>query len=208
MKSHLIKFPIFYLFLAGSICFGQNNLAIIDSMIIDIINESTKESIEQKKDSIIILNINSQDNEIAGYLRLKLGNFFFQNNQKVFRNFPEDSSFDGTVLEVQNFQTQIQYSEPYEKYFFGKNYVKRNILVLLTAQVYNYSNHKIIYPIESESHFNDEIEYNEIENIENSPYKFTRGILADNTLWQKILEPALVVSSVIVVLLLLFTQRS
>ncbi len=208
MKSHLSKFIVFYLFIMGSFCFGQNNLAIIDSLLIEIVKESTKESFEQNKEDKIIISIDSLDNKIAGYLRLKLGNFFSQNKQQVFRNFPSDSSFEGKVLEIQNFQIKIKYSEPFGKDFLGKNYVKRNIWVLLTAQIYNYTNHKIIYPIESETNFSDEIEFNEIENIEDSPYKFTHGKLADITLWQKMLEPALVVSSVITVLLLLFTQRS
>lgn len=208
MKLHLIKFIVFYLYCAGSVCFSQNNLAIIDSLIIEIVNESTKELIEQKEKNNLILDINNSDNEIAGYLRLTLGNFYSQNHKNIFRNFPVDSSFEGKVLDVRDFQIRIQYSEPYEENFLGKTFVKRHVSVVLKAQIYNFADKKVIYPMDNEAHFKDEIEFNEIENIENSPYKFTRGELADITLWQRILEPALVVSSVIVVLLLLFTQRS
>ena len=208
MKLHLIKFAAFYLVILNIQCFGQNNLNIIDSLLVNISNE-IKESFEDKfENKNIILNVIGSENETNRYIKNKIGNIFSQNNNQVFRNFTADSSFEGTVFEVQNFQTIISYSEPYEKEILGTDFVDRHIFVVLEGQIYNYKDNKIISAIEKNKDFKDEIEYDQIKEVESSPYRFTQGEIVDITMWQKILEPALVVSSVVAVLLLLFTQRS
>lgn len=208
MKLHLVKFAAFYLLILNVQCMGQSNLKIIDSLIVNISNEIKEANqgiFENKK---IILNIPGSQGASNNYLKIKLGNIFSQYNNQVFRNFTADSSFEGTVIEVQDFQINIKYSEPYEKKILGTDFVHRFVSVKLNGQIYNYRNKKIISALENYEEFEDEIEYSKIKDIEISPYNFTTGKFADITMWQKILEPALVVSSVVVVLLLLFTQRS
>ena len=63
-------------------------------------------------------------------------------------------------------------------------------------------------PLKFKKQYNDEIEYNDINKMEESPFAFTYGTTAGISYWQQFLEPALVVSSVLAALLLLFTQRS
>jgi len=208
MKLHLIKFIAFYLFIMVGQCLGQNNLTIIDSLLVNITNE-IRESVDDRiENKNIILNVINSKNETGRYIKYILGNLLSQNNNQVFRNFPADSSFEGTVFEVQNFQTKISYSEPYEKKILGSDFVHRYVFVKLEGQIYNYKDHKIISAIKKEKEYKDETEYKKINEVELSPYSFTQGAITDITMWQKILEPALVVSSVLAVLLLLFTQRS
>ena len=89
-----------------------------------------------------------------------------------------------------------------------KTLIPRLILFKIEGQVYNYMDSRVIMPVKIEKQFTDEIIYSEIVIIEQSPFEFTYGTQAGVTFWQEILEPAIVVSSVLVVLLLLFTQRS
>jgi hypothetical protein len=208
MKLHLIKSAVFYLVILCTQSIGQNNLTIIDSLLVNLTDEVVESSEGRLQDRSIIINVAGLEPEVSGYLRLKLGNFLSKSSHKIFRNFPADSSFEGTVFEVQKFQTLINYSEPYEKKTFGNTVVHRDVRVILEGQIYNFKDHRVILPIKKEKKYTDEIEYKNINEVEISPYKFTYGKLADITFWQKVLEPVLVVSSVLVVLLLLFTQRS
>jgi len=86
--------------------------------------------------------------------------------------------------------------------------VQRLILFTIEGQVYNFNDKRVVLPVKLEKQYTDEIIYSEIEMLEESPFEFTYGTRAGITFWQEILEPAIVVSSVLVVLLLLFTQRS
>ena len=207
MSKILINFCAFCLMLSGINIYAQNNLTIIDSLI----NESTNEILKSGENEIydsVILHIGEFNNNIDGYLRTEIGNSLKKKNYQVFRNFPKDSSFESTVLQVHNCTIKIDYSEPFSKSMLDETLVKRKILVSVVGQLYNNTDNKVISPVEYNKQFEDEIKYNEIELMEESPYGFTYGTKSGITFWQNILEPVLVVSSVLTVLLLLFTQRS
>jgi len=207
MSRLVINFCAFCLLLSGINLFAQNNLSKVDSLTDEITLEILKAD-ENKIHENVILQIGELNNNIDGYLRTKISNIFKENNYQVFRNFPKDSSFESTVLQVQNCVIKIEYSEPFSKSMLDETLVKRLILVSVEGQLYNGKDNSVILPVKLNKKFEDEIKYNEIELMEESPYSFTYGTKSGITLWQEILEPALVVSSVVTVLLLLFTQRS
>ncbi|MCK5032592.1 MAG: hypothetical protein KAS18_03135 [Calditrichia bacterium] len=207
MKLLIINFCAFCLLLSCSQLFAQNNLAIIDSLVTEMTTEIINSSETEIKKNVI-LKIGEFEYNLSGYLRTKIGNILSENNYNVFRNFPKDTSFESTIFEVQNCNVLIKYSEPFYKQMLGETLIPRLILFKIEGQVYNYIDSRVIMPVKIEKQFTDEIIYSEIVMIEQSPFEFTYGTQAGVTFWQEILEPAIVVSSVLVVLLLLFTQRS
>jgi len=208
MKLHLVKFSVFCLLLLTVQAAGQENISIIDSLTEEIVNELVTASNGELSTKDIVLSLNNLDGEKAGYLKLKVGNYFSTGDQKIYRNFNGDSSFEGAVIEVDKFQTYIKYSEPYIKELFENRIVKRYIEVMITGQTYDFKSKQIICTVDGKKAYMDEILYSSIDKMENSPYSFSQGVLSDISAWQKFLEPALVISSVVGVLILLFTQRS
>jgi hypothetical protein len=186
---------------------SQNNLAIIDSLVTEV----TKDLIDSSKNEFqdnVVLKVSEIDRNIGGYLISKIGNILTENNYQVFRNFPKDTSFENTVFEVQNCGIWINYSEPYSMEILDETLVQRIIILKIDGQIHNHADGKVILPVKIEKKFIDEIIYSEIDLLEESPFEFTFGTRSGITFWQGILEPVIVVSSVLVVLLLLFTQRS
>lgn len=186
---------------------ARNNLQVIDSLV----NEITIDILEAGNKRIsknVVLKIGDFKQNLNSYLSTKIGNILTENNYQAFRNFPKDTSFEFTVFEIQNFALDIKYSEPFSDGFFDDELVQRIVDLKLTGQVYNGESLEIIIPIKKNKKFVDEINYKNIEKMEESPYQFTFGEKAGLTAWQKLFEPVLVMSSVLTVLLLLFTQRS
>lgn len=186
---------------------AQNNLSIIDSMVTEITMNVLDSPKKEFKDNIV-LKIGKIERNISSYLTTKIGNILLTNNYRVFRNFPNDTSFENTVFEVQSCGIWINYSEPYSSQLLDETLVQRVILLKMDGQIYNLIDSRVILPVKIDKQYSDEIRYNEIDLLEESPFQFTYGTRAGITLWQEILEPTIVVSSVLIVLLLLFTQRS
>ena len=207
MRFLIINFFAFCLLLSGSQLHAQNNLAIIDSLVTEITMDLIESSKSEFKDNVV-LKVGEIDRNISGYLRNKMGNILTEYKYQVFRNFPKDSSFENTVFEVQNCGIWINYSEPFSKQMLNETFVQRVIIFKIDGQIYNYTDSRVILPVKIEKQLTDEIIYSEIDMLEESPFEFTYGTRSGITFWQAILEPAIVVSSVLVVLLLLFTQRS
>ena len=155
-----------------------------------------------------MIKIGEFDQNLTGYLETNISNALAQSNYTVFRNFPVDTTFENTVFEIVNCMVQIQYSEPNTWDVFKEAKVERIIQLSIEGQIYNSKDNKVLLPIKTSKYFSDPIYYDQIEELEQSPYPFTNGKKADISSWQKIIEPVIVVSSVLVVVLLLFTQRS
>ena len=207
MRRLLINFCAFCLLLPVINLLAQNNLNILDSLM----NDMTLEILEAGKNEInknVVLQIGEFDRNKTGYLKTKIGNKLAENNYQVFRNFPKDTSFESTVLDVQKCEIFIDYSEPFSKSMMDVVLVQRMILFEIEGQIYNSYDKRVILPLKFKKQYNDEIEYNDINKMEESPFAFTYGTTAGISYWQQFLEPALVVSSVLAALLLLFTQRS
>lgn len=207
MKLLIFNFCAFCLFVSGSQLFAQNNLTIVDSLVTEMTTEIIDLSKNELKNNIVLV-VGDFGRNISSYITTKIGNILSENKYKVFRNFPKDTSFESTVLEVHNCNVLIYYSEPFSKHMLGETFVQRLVLFSIEGQVYNFKNSRVILPIKLEKQYTDEIIYSDIEMLEESPLKFTYGAKAGITFWQEILEPAIVVSSVLAALLLLFTQRS
>jgi hypothetical protein len=166
------------------------------------------EAFNNKKMDSLAIDVSELEWEKSNYLKVLIGNLATKKSFKVFRNYNQTSSFQGLVLTITQFTTYVEYSKPFEKTFFGENFVSRRIETELRGQFYSARSDEIIKAIDKKTKYSDEIPYGIIADIENSGYSFSKGIREDYSFWEKIYEPVLVVASVGVVVYLFFTQRT
>lgn len=208
MKDHLSNFYILLLLTAmSSIGMGRSNIDIIDSLTIAIIEDEVIAHNNSLSDSIIIKLV-SPDQEDIDYLTIILGNVLSENSFNVYRNYSSGLSFQGIVLEVIKFAVEVTYTQSSNARDRDQEYVNRKIVVGLAGQIYDVPTGKILKSVTGTRSYSDEIIYQDIEMLENSPYSFTRGKRGEYTHWEKWIEPVIVVTSVAVVAFLFFNIRT
>ena len=203
-----IKIFLFNLLLILTILRGevQNNLVVINSAIHEIILDTIIDNYLDNEDSIavVIKDVTSEEKE---YILLNICEGLLAKSYNVFRNFIPDYSFHGYVLEIGKSSIHVIYSKPYNKKLFGKSFVKRKIITSLGFQLYKNQSHQILESIIKTTEKEDEIEYNQINEVEKSPYSFTIGQKSGYSFWHKMFEPILVISSCTVIVYMFFVQR-
>jgi hypothetical protein len=191
----------------GSAVNLPSNRAIIDSLTIEIFTANMR-GVNLKSNDSVAIDVNGLHRESADYLRILLGNVLAGNSFIIFRNYNQASSFQGLIIEVDEFNTKVFYSKPFEKSFFGKNYVLRRIEIEVNGQMFWLHSQRVEKAIRDKISFKDEILYSAIDQVEDSAYHFTHGQLEDFSFWDKIFEPALALASVGILVYLFFSQRS
>jgi hypothetical protein len=182
---------------------AQDNLSVLDSLIDKIVMEEFKNPVFNSGDSVAILISDSVSN-LTHYTGVKIANELQQSGFQVFRN----KIANGQVIELTNVYLAINYGEPYANGFLGADLCKRNVTLKLVGQIRQEPSGQIVKSISKEKIFSDEIIYNNIEELETSSHSFTQGERRKYSSWDRIIEPALIVTSVVIIVLLFFTQRA
>jgi hypothetical protein len=208
MKYHLRNL-IFFLILFSLRVYGgdQTNLAVIDSLTQTIVEENLS-GVEFSTGDTVALQIELEDRQKVIYCQQLISQILEKKSLTVFRNYNQLSSFHGMVIEISRYNATVLYSEPRTDGFLGENHANRTIQVHLIGQLFEAGDSRVRRSIENEKLFQDEIVYGQIEELEASEYGFTRGRRQGYSGWETYVEPFLVVSSVVVVVLLFFTQRN
>lgn len=100
---------------------------------------------------------------------------------------------------------KVEYSNPYKEQFFGSIFVERDISIIGTALI---SNSGEISSIQLNHTLKDTIAIDRINNLEEKGIPFTTGIRPEIPLFSNLLEPIIVVGTLIVTIILFFTVRS
>ncbi len=208
MKYHLCNL-IFFLILLFPRLYADDrtNIAVIDSLTRDLIGVILKDTQLSSGDTVA-LKIELEDRQKVTYCQQILGELLEEKSLTIFRNYNQLSSFDGLVIEISRFGSLVLYTEPYSDGLFGENFTSRVVQVQMSGQVFNAGSGKIYSSNADERYYRDEIRYGVIDEIEASEFGFSRGKRQGYSWWDTYIEPFLVVSSVVVVLLLFFTQRN
>jgi len=185
----------------------KTNLQIADSLTFLAILDHLSE-IQAKHIDSIAIDVSQLVPEKQNYLRILLGNWFFSNSFQVYRNYHQGMSFQGTVFEINQYDLNIIYSEPYEKKFLGSDFVRREVSLEMNGQFYEAGEQRVELTLSTKKVFTDEIPYAEISGIENRGYTFARGRRENYSFWDKVYEPVLALTSVAVLVYLFFSQRS
>jgi len=185
----------------------KTNLQIADSLTLSVLADYLQDIRKNDLDSILI-DVSHLETVKQDYLRILLGNWFHANSFQVFRNYHQGLSFQGMVFEINAYQLDVFYSKPYEKKFFGSDFINRRILLNLNGQFYITGSQKVQIAVVREINYSDEIPYAEISAMELSGYPFARGRREDYSFWDKMYEPVLAVTSVAILVFLFFSQRT
>ena len=208
MKLLLSNFIIYiiYLFSVDTVT-AQDNLMIFDSLLIEIIQEEVNTSGVDFGDTVVINQPTRGDNLIY-YSTILIGNYLQDSGYRVYRNRSNFTSSNGILLEFAVIRVKTDYSEPYSVSILVRDYCTRTIKVEVTGQMVNPESCEVLYSLDTENIYTDKIKYNDIEELEASSYRFTQGKRQEHSGWDKFIEPALVLSTVVIVILLFFTQRA
>ena len=204
IKSHLGKFIIYFICTFSWVALSaQNNISVIDSLIGEIVTEEVLNPGNIIGDTLTVFSPDSVSS-LTRYTEITLTNKLQSNGFKVYRN----NVRNGFVLEIAHVSVAIKYSEPYVNSFFGKDLSKRDIVFKFVGQIRSGPSGQVVKSISSEKIFSDEINYNNIEELETSSYSFTQGERQKYSGWDKMIEPAIIITSVVAIILLFFTQRA
>jgi len=204
LKYLLSKFIIYSICIFSfAVVHAQDNLSVLDSLINDIVTEEFKNPVFNSGDSLTILIPDSVSN-LTHYTSVKIANELQQSGFIVFRN----NLVNGHVIDLTNVYLAIHYGEPYANSFLAADLCKRNVTLKLVGQIRQEPSGQIVKSISKGKIFSDEIIYNNIEELETSSHSFTQGERRKYSTWDRIIEPALIVTSVVIIVLLFFTQRA
>lgn len=98
------------------------------------------------------------------------------------------------------------YGESFKDGFFGDYYVVRSVVVQGSAIISN--SEKIFSSIDFIKAYRDTIKIEEIPALENESLPFTKSQIPPPPVFSNLLEPIIVVGTLIVTVILLFTIRS
>ena len=187
---------------------AQDNIAVIDSLIGEIISHDIRIVADNTTDTLNILNSSTNSGGLTGYSLVIISNHLKQAGWQVFRINDSADARSGLILEVSRVNAEIIYSEPYAVSLLGIDLAQRTIRLRLDGQIRRSLSGEVTKMIAAEHLHRDEIKYNEIEELEGTTFSFTQGERQRYSGWDKFIEPALIVSSVVVIVLLFFTQRA
>jgi hypothetical protein len=185
----------------------QTNETVIDSLIVAVVSEKIKEISRENKDSLAI-DASALDIELAHYLQIVIGNLAAEKSFIVMRNYNQTSSFQGLILVIKSFKTKVSYSKSNISSYLGGKRLQRTIMIEIKGQIYQVPSDIVLSSIDTAVTYEDGIDYDSIDEMEKSNYHFTKGEQGYYSFWDRIFEPALVITSIAALVYLFFTQRT
>lgn len=101
---------------------------------------------------------------------------------------------------------KVNYTETFKDGFFGDTYLKRSAEILGAASIENNNGNIISFQINKS--IEDTINTDAVKNIEEPSLQFTKAEVPSLPLLSNLLEPIIVVGTLVVTAILLFTVRS
>lgn len=190
--SFLFLFPNFYLNAQT-----QNNLDLINNLI---------DSSVAKADSLLggkqTINLSVTTTQALEILKPKILEAFNEHGYLLKTSDAES----GISVNYNLTSANVEYKNSYTDGFFGDIALERQITVNGSFTIIKLNN--VIQPIGFTETRTDTIKLDEIANLENRSIPFTQGQIPSQPLLSTFWEPIIVVGTLIVTVILLFTVRS
>lgn len=191
-------FLIFFaLILSNSTVLPQHmtNLDVVYQLIANSISKI--DSMVSDREKISDFSYTSPDS--YDFLKSKIADNLIRSGYKF------DGSGSNVSLEFSIQNIKVEYTDPFKDGFFGDLMVKRSVffegIVLLTGP-------DGVVSIPLNKSLSDNVELDRIAEIEDQSIPFTRGTIPEIPLFSNLLEPIIVVGTLIVTIILFFTVRS
>ncbi len=122
--------------------------------------------------------------------------------------FDYDTNNNKILYDVNELILDVQYINIFRNGLFGEKRVTRSISVNLAIEVKNCSTHEILFSGLLSDEMSDTVSVNEIENLELSSAKRTRGDIPNNDILDNIIEPFVIIGVVGVSVYLFYHIRT
>ncbi len=174
----------------------KTNLEIVYSLIEKSVTETSSLEIEKSQP----LKINLSSPASFEFLHIKVIDAFSNSGYKLH----VDSVQKGTIgYSITGINTA--YGEPFQDGLFGEYFTQRTI-VYRTLINYTENGH-VLFSKEMVNESTDTIPVSQVSTVENPSLFFTKGNILEPPVLSNLLEPILVVGTLIVTVILLFTVR-
>jgi len=175
---------------------------VADSLTISIMEDQLAAVVRNEQDSIAI-DVAALSPEKGEYLFTILGNMLIEKDWIVYRNFSQNRAFQGKVIKFSRFQVNRWYSELESD---SRN-VERYCSVDIKGQLFNGLSGNILKSFSGKKEDHHRINIKEMEMERKQSETSIIEQKQNLTVWDKIIEPALVASSAAIIIFLFFTQR-
>jgi len=173
----------------------KTNLDIAYQLISNSISKIDSFVVNREK----ISNFSYTSSDSYNFLKSKVADNLLKSGYKF------DGSGSNATLEYSIHNIKVEYTEPFKDGFFGELMVKRNVIFEGIAL---FTGPDGVVSIRLNESLIDSVELGRIAEIEDQSIPFTRGTIPEIPLFSNLLEPIIVVGTLIVTIILFFTVRS
>ncbi len=106
------------------------------------------------------------------------------------------------------FEVKIRYRPGALNWLGMKRDMRRSIQIRCTGQIKERSDSRVLSAFSSRRVFRDQIRKDRLRELERTAYPFLKGKWQAYSVWEKYLEPALAVSSALIIIYLFFSVRT
>ncbi|MCB0283741.1 MAG: hypothetical protein KDF60_14235 [Calditrichaeota bacterium] len=177
----------------------QNNLKWIENNLITVFDSLALKKIISKEEAANI-EFGVVSGEKKGFLKNTLIQWLEQGN-------PPEKLKSESKIYVEQFNIRIVYQQEATGFLgLSTEYVRKNNIVL-SGWIGNADGSKLkVLNINKE--FSEKVKTDNLAELEESPYSFTRGNTQELSIWTSTIEPVMAISSVAIIVYLFFSVRS
>ncbi|MBM4157691.1 MAG: hypothetical protein FJ216_02795 [Ignavibacteria bacterium] len=182
---------------------NESNLEIIDKLTDKAAESIFNFIIEKGKEKKYYLGFGKESDK-TDYLNSKIKTKFA--DYKIISgeySGTADYNFFFDTIEI-----KVRYTDIYTKNIIGSKYVKRDIMVHLKGKISDAANDTNLLIFNSKKVYKDEFDYDNIYAIDKSRYGFTTAAVPEQSFFNKILIPAIIVTATAAIIAAFFFVRS
>lgn len=171
---------------------------------LDIVNDLIEKSLLNLDNSVINRNLTFnfiyRSSGSYSFLKSKVVDSYIKKVIPISENESLENKLEHSINNI-----TVEYSNPYKDGFFGNLLIERRINIDATLIL---SERAGIKTIDLSNSYKDTIEVEKISRLENPAIPFTQSTIPELPLFSNLLEPIIVVGTLIVTIILFFTIRS
>ncbi len=171
---------------------------------LDVVNELIEKSVLNIDNSVINKNLAFsfiyRSSGSYSFLKSKVVDSYIKNSISISENESLENKIEHSINNI-----TVEYSNPHKDGFFGNLLIERKINVDATVIL---SGRTGINTVDLSNSYKDTVEVENISRLENPAIPFTQSTMPELPLFSNLLEPIIVVGTLIVTIILFFTIRS
>lgn len=178
---------------------NENNLTWIENNLNSIFDSlQIAEYSNLEKTELEFANVSG---EKFGFLKSQLSGYIDEKGISL-------SEADSIVLRIEQFDINIVYQQYSAGFLNLETETVRNNNIVLAGWLETKSGNSVLKSLNIKKTFSEKLTTNNTAQLEQGPYFFTRGRAVELSIWEKVVEPAMVSISVAAMVYMFFSVRS